>query len=101
MIRRSAVIVVALLLLTIAAWSLVPPFPSPGTLLASPSSKMEERLGAPTVGAAARAPSETWEVSRGITVWSLHAYWKASAGPNRGLPHRVERCVRLRLTPEE
>jgi hypothetical protein len=104
---RSAVGAVALVLAVVLGWSLVPPFPAPGTVTMTSRSALDARFGAPNVPTLdsdapfPHAMSLSWERSRGVAVWSLRAYWRNAAVDDDAHPDGTSLCFRIRWAPEQ
>ena len=86
-------------------WVLVPPFPSPGTLLDKSLQALTMQLGpshevAPPMPAPLRAgKTVAWLKSRGIAVWEVQADWTTPSADSLSPPDMVSRCLRLKWAP--
>jgi hypothetical protein len=100
MTRRAAVGVVALALLGGLVWSLVPPFPSAGTVIVSSLPALVKTLGTPTKSAVDGSADFVWERTRGIGVWTLRAHWSKDPAGLLEHPSVVWVCFRIKGTPE-
>src|SRR5262244_3777673 len=101
MTRRAAIVVLAVGILGVAAWTFIPPFPAPDTLAGRPLPTLVGELGAPTAGTPTIASDTTvvWEKTRGIGVWSLRLSRRPEDYP-RYHGWTVSRCLRIRGAPE-
>src|SRR5271154_2554373 len=66
----------AVILATLSAWVLIPPFPSPEIAVNDSFATLTEKLG-PPVGS---IPTKfvAWQRSRGVAVWSLQAEYRSA-----------------------
>ena len=95
--RRAAIVTSSVLIVGWLAWTLMPAFPSPETLMLRPLEALTKDLGAP---ARVGASSVVWEKSRGLGLWSLRAQWRSAANLQMH-PDTVSRCFRIRWAPEQ
>jgi hypothetical protein len=81
-----------LLVLVILGWGLIPPFPSPSSLLGDPVSHLTAVLGAPTEQ---REGSFLWQETRGFVEWSLEVSLDASPEGLADRPRSISRCASI------
>ena len=102
----AAVIVGAFVLVIGLAWVLVPPFPSPETLINSSLTALTGRFGPPhdlppeTPAPLRSAKSVAWTRSRVVAVWMLQADWNKAPPNPVAHPDMVSRCLRVSWAPD-
>jgi hypothetical protein len=105
MTGRSAVAIVAVIILLGLVWVLVPPFPAPADLIDKSPQALTMQLGSShDVALAVPAPlrpwrTVAWEKSRGIAVWELQANWARAPADPLSPPDVISRCLRVSWAP--
>jgi hypothetical protein len=91
--RRPLLIAAALLLMSMFAWVLVPPYPSPVSLMDKSFATLTASLGHPS----RLAPTEiaVWQKSRGVAVWSLEVGYNTAPIEPTTLPQNISRSLRI------
>ena len=98
---------VASMLLLGSLWVLVPPFPSPDTLVGSSLPTLKSQLGSPQWELTLKrrsdiipAQSVLWEKSRGVATWRLGASWNDLPVDPMAHPDFVDRTLIFKWGPE-
>ena len=105
MTLRAVGIVGLLVVLAGLVWVLVPPFPSPETLLDKSLQALTMQLGSsvevtlPVPAPLRGGKTIGWEKSRGIAVWELQADWTKPPADPQLPPDMVSRCLRIKWAP--
>ncbi len=78
------------LVLVVLGWGLIPPFPTPSSMLGDPISHLTAGLGTPTEQ---RNDSLVWKETRGFVEWSLEISLDTSPEGLADRPRSISRCV--------
>ena len=101
MTGRVLLAVTAAVLFGVVAWTLIPPFPPPSTLIDQSPQALAMQLGAPhEIASPVPAPQRpwrtiAWEKSRGIATWEVQAEWGSAPDDPLSPPDMVWRCLRV------
>jgi hypothetical protein len=88
--RNSVAAWIFLLVLLVLGWGLIPPFPTPSSLLGDPLSHLTAGLGTPTEQ---RNGSLVWKKTRGFVEWSLEITLDHSPEGLADRPKGISRCA--------
>ena len=91
--RGPILIAAPFLLMSMLAWVLIPPFPSPMSLMDTSFASLTATLGHPSRS----IPTEiaVWQKSRGIAVWSLEVGYNAAPIDPTAQPQSISRTLRI------
>jgi len=105
MTGRSVVGIAAVIVLLGLVWVLVPPFPSPNTLIDKSLPALTMQFGSShEVTLSVPAPvhpwkTVAWEKPRGIATWQFRATWTRAPADPLAPPDMVSRCLHINGAP--